>query len=176
VDHALPEVAVLKCPQHLEQLGPLMETFPDATIVVTHRDPVSVIQSSATMLAYGARMTYRSPRPEWYLEYWSDRIQRLLGASLRDRHLLPSDRTIDVPFHEFMADDVGMVERIYEVAGLPMTNAARAQIDAYMVDHPRGKEGQVVYDLREDFGADPMDVRAPFDSYMNEHDVRVEVR
>jgi hypothetical protein len=167
---------VLKCPQHLEQLGPLMETFPDATIVVTHRDPVSVIQSSATMLAYGARMTYRSPRPEWYLEYWSDRIQRLLGASLRDRHLLPSDRTIDVPFHEFMADDVAMVERIYEVAGLPMTNEARAQIDAYMADHPRGKEGQVVYDLREDFGADPKDVRAPFDSYMNEHDVRVEVR
>jgi len=167
---------VLKCPQHLEQLGPLVETFPDATIVVTHRDPVSVIQSSATMLAYGARMTYRSPRPEWYLEYWSDRIQRLLGASLRDRHLLPSDRTIDVPFHEFMADDVAMVERIYEVAGLPMTNEARAQIDAYMADHPRGKEGQVVYDLREDFGVDPKDVRAPFDSYMNEHDVRVEVR
>jgi hypothetical protein len=42
---------VLKCPQHLEQIGPLMATFPDATIVVTHRDPVSVIQSAATMTA-----------------------------------------------------------------------------------------------------------------------------
>jgi hypothetical protein len=167
---------VLKCPQHLEQLGPLMETFPDATIVVTHRDPVSVIQSSATMLAYGARMTYTSPRPEWYLEYWTDRVRRLLEASRRDRHLLPSDRTIDVLFHEFMADDVAMVERIYEVADLPMTNEARAQIDAYMAEHPRGKEGQVVYDLREDFGADPKDVRAPFDFYMNELDVRAEVR
>jgi len=41
---------VLKCPQHLEQIGPLMKTFPDATIVVTHRDPVSVIQSAATIL------------------------------------------------------------------------------------------------------------------------------
>jgi hypothetical protein len=48
---------ILKCPQHLEQLGPLMATFPDATIVVTHRDPVSVIQSAITMLTYGARMT-----------------------------------------------------------------------------------------------------------------------
>ena len=45
---------VLKCPQHLEQIGPLMTTFPDATIVVTHRDPVSVVQSSITMLTYGA--------------------------------------------------------------------------------------------------------------------------
>jgi len=32
---------VLKSPQHLEQLGPLLRTFPDATIVVTHRDPVA---------------------------------------------------------------------------------------------------------------------------------------
>ena len=166
---------VLKCPQHLEQIGPLMETFPDATIVVTHRDPVSVIQSSATMLAYGARMTYKSPRPEWYLEYWTDRIRRLLEASVRDRHLLPEDRTIDVLFHEFMADDVAMVERIYEVAGLPMTPEARAQIDAYMAAHPRGKEGQVVYDLRQDFDADPADVRSGFGFYLDRFAVRIEV-
>jgi len=167
---------VLKCPQHLEQIGPLMETFPDATIVVTHRDPVSVIQSTVTMLTYGARMTYRTPRPEWYLEYWTDRIERLLRASVRDRPLLPSDRTIDVPFHEFMADDVGMVERIYEVAGLAMTDDARAQIDAHMRDHPRGRDGQVVYDLRQDFDAKPEDVRAGFDFYMDAFDVRAEVK
>ena len=69
---------VLKSPQHLEQLGPLLATFPDATIVVTHRDPVSVIQSAATMLTYGARMNYRTTQPEWYLAYWADRIERLL--------------------------------------------------------------------------------------------------
>ena len=167
---------VLKCPQHLEQMGPLMETFPDATIVVTHRDPVAVIQSSATILAYGARMNYKSPRPEWYLEYWSDRVRRLLEASVRDRHLLPPERTIDVLFHEFMADDVAMVERIYEVAKLPMTPEARGQIDAYMEAHPRGRDGQVVYDLREDYGADPQQVRAPFDFYLNRFDVRLEVK
>src|SRR5205823_2697032 len=40
---------VLKSPQHLEQLGPLLAALPDATVVVTHRDPVSVVQSAATM-------------------------------------------------------------------------------------------------------------------------------
>jgi hypothetical protein len=157
-------------------MGPLMKTFPDATIVVTHRDPVSVIQSAATMLAYGARMTHKAPRPDFYFEYWSDRIHRLLSASVHDRHLLPSDRTVDVLFHEFMAGDVETVERIYEVAGLPMTNEARAQIHAYLDAHPRGKEGQVVYDVRNDFHAEPADVRAPFDFYMNEFDVRAEVK
>ncbi|MGE4650517.1 MAG: sulfotransferase, partial [Myxococcota bacterium] len=103
---------VLKCPQHLEQIGPLMKTFPDATIVMTHRDPVSVIQSAATLTAYGARVNYRAPRPEWYLDYCADRMRRLLEASVRDRHLIPSERCYDVLFHEFMADDVATVERI----------------------------------------------------------------
>ena len=160
----------------IENIGPLMATFPDATIAVTHRDPVSVIQSAATMLAYGARINYTSPRPDWYLEYWSDRIRRLLEASVRDRPLLPAERTVDVLFHEFMADDVAMVERIYEVAGLELTDAARGQIAAYLAAHPRGKEGQVVYDVRKDFGADPADLRAPFDFYLERFAVREEVR
>ncbi len=166
---------VLKCPQHLEQMGPLMDTFPDATIVVTHRDPVSVIQSAATMLTYGARIHYTSPRPEFYIEYWTDRIRRLLEASVRDRHRLPPDRTLDVPFHEFMADDLATVERIYEVAGLPMTDEARRQIAGYLEEHPRGRDGQVVYDLRKDFDVSPEEVRAPFDFYLDRFDVRLEV-
>ena len=166
---------VLKSPQHLEQLGPLLSVFPDATVVVTHRDPVSVVQSTATMLTYAARMNYRTPRPDFYLEYWTDRIRRLLDASVRDRHLLDTVPHVDVLFHEFMADDVAMVERIYEVAGLPMTAEARAQITAYNEAHPRGQEGQVVYDLRADFGAEPDEVRAPFGFYFDRFPVRAEV-
>jgi hypothetical protein len=166
---------VLKSPQHLEQLGPLLATFPDATIVITHRDPVSVVQSAATMLAYGARMNYRTPEPEWYLAYWTDRIRRLLEASVRDRALLPAGRTIDVLFHEFMSDDLATVERIYRVAGLAMTDAARTQIADYLRDHPRGREGQVVYDLRRDFGAEPAAVRDPFGFYFERFPVKLEV-
>ena len=48
---------VLKTPQHLEQFPALVETFPDATFVVTHRDPVSVTASMVTMIGYTARLT-----------------------------------------------------------------------------------------------------------------------
>jgi Sulfotransferase family len=166
---------VLKSPQHLEQLGPLVETFPDATFVVTHRDPVAVIQSAATMTCYGARMSYKTTDPEWYLDYWSRRTWQLLSASVRDRHRLPGDRTVDVLFHEFMADDFAMVERIYDVAGLPMTEEARREIRAHLEGHARGKHGRVVYDLREDFGADPARVREPFGFYLERFAVQNEV-
>lgn len=167
---------VLKSPQHLEQIGPLLATFPDATIVVTHRDPVAVVQSTVTMLTYGARTAYRTPRPDWYRDYWTERIGVLLDASLRDRHLLPADRTTDVVFHEYMADEVGTLQRVYELAGMPFTDRARAEVAAYRDAHPRGRGGQVVYDLRGDFDTTPEEVRARFGAYLDRFDtVRIEV-
>lgn len=167
---------VLKSPQHLEQLGPLMATFPDATVVVTHRDPVAVVQSTATMLTYGARTLYRSTRPEWYRDYWTDRIGRLLDASLRDRHVLPEGRTVDVFFDEYMADEMATVERVYDAAGIELTEHARSEIEAYRTAHPRGKDGRVVYDLRRDFATTPEEVRSRFGEYLDRFPVRIEVR
>jgi hypothetical protein len=73
-----------------------------------------------------------------------------------------------------MADDVGTVARIYELAGLPMTAGARAQLDAFMAENARGKFGRVLYDLRADFGVDPDDVRRRFAFYFERFPVRVE--
>ncbi|MDP9336225.1 MAG: sulfotransferase [Actinomycetota bacterium] len=169
-----PNRWVLKSPQHLEQIPALLATFPDAAFAITHRDPVSVIQSAATMLAYGDRMRRPAIEPEALVEYWIDRVDRLLRTCVRDRDLLPADRSIDVVFHEFMADDAGMVDRIYERADLPMTQAARQRLDAFMTENPRGKFGRLRYDLRTDFGLDPAAVRARFGYYFDRFPVAVE--
>lgn len=165
---------VLKSPQHMERLGPLIETFPDATIVLTHRDPVHVIQSAITMLGYGARLRRTRVDLDDLAAYWIDRIERLLRACVRDRDLVPPAASLDVLFHELMADDVGTVERIYARAGLPMTAAARAQLDAFMADNRRGKFGRVRYDLRRDFGLDPDALRRRFAFYFDRFPVRAE--
>jgi sulfotransferase family protein len=169
-----PNRWVLKSPQHLEQLGPLLATFPDATVAVTHRDPVSVITSAVTMLAYGDRMRRHSIEPDVLVSYWVERVERLLRACVRDRDLLPRDRSVDVLFHEFMADDIAMGGRIYERAGLELTAHARAQFDAFMADHPRGKHGQIAYDLQRDFGLGPAAVRERFAFYFERFPVEVE--
>ncbi len=169
-----PNRWVLKSPQHLEQIPALLATFPDATFAITHRDPVSVVQSAMTMLAYGDRMRRQAIDPEELADYWVDRVDRLLRACVRDRDLLPEARTIDVLFHEFMADDVAMVERIYDRNGLAMTRAARGDLDAFMAANRRGKYGQIAYDLRGDFGLDPATVRDRFGYYFERFPVRAE--
>lgn len=142
---------VLKSPQHLEQFPALVDTFPDATFVVTHRDPVSVTASMATMIAYSARLTRDRVDLEAMGSYWSDRLERMLRRCATERDVLPADQTIDVRFDEFMADDLAMVARVYDLAGQPSDDRARASMASFMAAHPRGRHGAVTYDLG-DFG------------------------
>jgi hypothetical protein len=169
-----PDRWVLKSPQHMEQLGPLQDTFPDATVAITHRDPISVIASAVTMLCYGDRMRRSRVDPQAVAAYWIDRVERLLRSCVRDRETLAPDRSIDVLFHEFMADDIATVERIYDLAGLPMTDGARASLERFMRENPRGKHGRIVYDLKGDFGVDPDALRKRFDFYYDRFPVKLE--
>jgi hypothetical protein len=73
-----------------------------------------------------------------------------------------------------MADDIAMVERIYAVAGLPVTADARARLDAFMADNPRGKWGRVIYDLRTDFGIEPAELRRRFGFYFDRFAIQAE--
>ncbi|WP_372736795.1 sulfotransferase [Nocardioides sp.] len=162
-----PQTWVLKSPQHLEQLGPLTRTFPDATIAFTHRDPVAVIQSAITMLAYGDRMRRHVIEPEQLATYWVDRVERLLRACVRDRELVPEERSLDIVFADFMADELGTVERFYDRAGVDLPAEVRGRFAAYLDNNPRGKHGRVVYDLRGDFGLDPVELRQRFAFYFD---------
>ncbi len=164
---------VLKSPQHLEQFPVLIRVFPDAVFVVTHRDPVSVTASVATMMAYLARLQIAVVEPHVVGRYWAERIERMLRACVGDRDLLPAAHTIDVRFDEFMADNVAMVEKIYARAGQPMTAAARQAMDVFMQAHPAGRHGSVIYDLAA-VGLDRAERRAVLRFYAERFGVKEE--
>ncbi|HLG91861.1 MAG TPA: sulfotransferase [Acidimicrobiales bacterium] len=149
---------VLKSPQHLEQFGPLMKVFPDATVVVTHRDPVSVTASLTTMVAYTARLALERVEPAAFGRYWADRVEEMLRRAVADRHLLPEDQSMDLLFPEFMADPDGSVRRVYELAGQPLTPEGLTAMEEFGRLHPRGRHGSVAYDLG-DFSLDPEERR-----------------
>jgi LPS sulfotransferase NodH len=166
---------VLKSPQHIEQYGPLLAAFPDATFVLPHRDPTSVTVSLATMVAYTARLSVAHPDPAAIGAYWSARVEQMLRSCVADRDLLPAERTIDIAFDQFMADEVATVERIYEVAGEPLTTEARQSMDTFRQEHPRGRHGTVNYDPAA-LGIDPDERRQALTFYADRFDVALEDR
>lgn len=169
-----PRQWVLKSPQHCEQLGPLTRTFPDATVAFTHRDPVAVIQSAVTMLAYGDRMRRTEIDPEGLVDYWIDRIERLLRACVRDRDLIGPDRSVDIGFHQLNGNEIPILETLYGYNGTVLTEDTRAAFARYLHDNPRGKHGQIRYDLRRHFGRTPGQIRSRFGFYFDRFDVREE--
>ena len=157
---------LLKSPQHLEQLPVLDKVFPGVAVVCTHRDPVPVAISMVAMLAYTAR-THRSPVPvEEIAAGWIDRLELMLAALVGDRDVIPPDRSIDVSFDDFMADQLGVAEQVYGLVGEPMTDEVRAAMAEYLGGHQRGRLGKVLTSC-EMFGLNEDDLRERFAPYVS---------
>ena len=156
---------LLKSPQHLEQLPVLDKVFPDVFVIFTHRDPTPVALSMLAMITYSARM-YCSPVPVNDISStWIERLGLMLNALVRDRHTIPPERSIDVRFDEFMADEMAVVTQVYEKAGEALDDDTRAAIDRYLAGHQRGRLGTVATSP-EMFGLDERDLRDPFAAYI----------
>lgn len=156
---------LLKSPQHLEQLPVLARVFPGATIVLTHRDPVPVVVSMATMTAYTARMHLDEVDAPRIGRYWADRIEELLRACVRDREVLAPERSLDVSFDDFMADALATARRVYELASEPWTREAEADLRGYLAGHERGRLGTIDY-RAGDVGLDVHELEHRFGFYV----------
>lgn len=170
-----PNRWVMKSPPHMENFGALAAIYPDATTIITHRDPLAVLQSAITMIAYGDRIRRHMDRAqiEELATYWIDRIEVLLRRCVAERDALPN--ALDVRFHDYMADQMGVIEQVYALADLDLTPTARARIQSYLDANPRGKHGRVIYDLAGDFGVDIEKTRDRFGFYYERFGVAVEV-
>jgi hypothetical protein len=170
-----PNRWVLKAPPNMENLRPVFATYPDARVIITHRDPVAVIQSAVTMVAYWDRIRRSSADLPGLAAYWIRRIERLLRACVRDRDSMPAGRVQDVLFHEYMANQRAVIEGAYRICELPMTAEAERRRDGYLEANPRGKFGRVIYDLRGDFGIDVAALRRRFQFYYDRFPVEREL-
>jgi hypothetical protein len=156
---------LLKSPQHLEQVPVLDRVFPDSIVVFTHRDPVPVALSMIAMITYSARM-HRSPVPvELIASSWVDRLDQMLSALVADRDAIGPDRSVDIRFGDFMADELGVAERVYALAGEPFTDAVRTPIADYLAGHQRGRLGNVQTSF-EMFGLREGELRERFSPYV----------
>jgi hypothetical protein len=163
----------LKSPPDSFFLDAVLEVFPDARFVMTHRDPASVLGSVCSLLHTMHELTGRPPEPALLgraeHDAWALAMQRLLAVRAR----VGEERFADVHFHELVADPVATIARTYERLAIPFTGAAEREIAAYAAAHPRGRLGEHHYRL-EDWGLDRARVHAAFSFYTDRCGVKRE--
>ena len=165
---------LLKSPQHMENLTAIKSAFPDATMVITHRDPVDVLRSLATMLAYSDR-TRRDPvDPPALARLWTGRIEKLLRECVAQRESFRTDQSIDILFHDYMADQEGMARTVYALAGLDLPPETEGRLKGYLAENPRHAHGKVMYDLEGAFQVDVAALREQFAFYYERFPVQQE--
>lgn len=164
---------VLKSPMHLEQIGPLMATFPDARVILTFRDPARVTLSLATMTSYGRRLVQRHIDPAEVGRQVAEMTRHRFDSAARDAHLIPKEQRFDVHFHQYMQSPLSMLREVLAFAGLDAGEATMDRMRRYQEAHPRGKLGRVRYRY-EDVGLDPAALRASARRYMEHFGVRPE--
>src|ERR1700761_4628112 len=166
---------VLKTGAHMWGLEHLLETYPDARIVFTHRDPVKSLTSYASLTTLVRTMTSDHVDGHEVARDWSPRLKRALEhvIAVRDARDYPQAIFLDIKFPDFARDQFAVVQRIYDAFGLPMTAAGASAMKAYIADNPKGKYGVHEY-TPEQYGIAPEAVRADFHNYIGRFDLRPE--
>ena len=167
---------VLKTPAHLGRLHALFAVYPDARVVVTHRDPLRAVSSLASLTTSLKAMRSNKVRAD------ADRGFTGLGqimllehyTRLRDELGDRAKQIVDVRYQDLVEEPVAVLASMYAQWGLPFSAEAEARMRAYVAEHPRGKHGAHEYSFA-DTGLDLTEERAKLAAYQARFNVPSEV-
>jgi hypothetical protein len=162
---------LLKYPVHLRQLPALLAVYPDACIVQTHRDPVSVLRSYTNMVA-SYRASFEEPVDRLeiarsQMESWARAAERGIAA----RTAPGRARFYDLHFGDFVADPIGSVKKIYASFDQQLSAAGEAALASWRDANPQGAHGRHQYEEQE-FPLRREEIVERFSDYLDYFDMR----
>jgi hypothetical protein len=166
---------VLKAPSHLMALDSLLDVYPDAQIVMTHRDPLKVLPSCASF-ARVLRAPFTGPIDLNVLgaevsQRWADSSR--FAISVREQRPETAQQFFDVSYGDITRDPLGVVRSIYRHFDRELTPQAVAAMEYFLAHDPKEKAGVHRYSL-EQFGLDPVTERRNFQAYTDRFREQVE--
>ena len=154
---------ILKTPQHMLDLPALLEVFPDARLIFTHRDPKQVVGSAAS-LAWNQTIIYSDHNdPAQTGRDWLGKTATMIARMRAARDAIPRERMIDVQYEDMETDWRGTMERVYRYLDLEMEPAV-AGMEDYLDRSARLKRHPHRYSLAE-FGLREDEVNERFADY-----------
>lgn len=155
---------VLKTPGHLLALDAVIEVFPEAKIVMTHRDPVATVPSYCSMEHSLYQMVSERIDRASVAAFWVPRLAELLGRFMAVRGEVAGRNFIDVRYADLLGDPIGEGTRVLEAAGIAVTGEVRAGMAEWIEANKREDRAPHKYAL-EDFGLVRSDVEQIFAAY-----------
>ncbi len=140
---------LLKAPEHQVHLDTLLQVYPDARIVQTHRDPIKCMASTTSLM--GTLYYMRSDQPfNAQLfdniimgEATAQRLEHVIEQ--REKGIVPAANITDSRYQDLMDDPMCCIAKIYPHFGMALSEAAQARMLAYLAAKPKGKFGQHSY-------------------------------
>lgn len=166
---------ILKSPGHLGAIETLFDTYPDAMVVQTHRDPIRVIPSVAN-LEYTMRMIASDEVDpvrvgRHMIHVWSRLLEQ--GMEARARHPEREAQILDLSMQEVVGDPIACVAKIYRTFEIDFSPEARERMQRYLDVHPKNEFGIHRYSL-EAFGLEEDEVNAAFKGYRERFELAAE--
>lgn len=165
---------LLKLPSHTLALDALFKVYPDARMIVPHRDPLDVVGSYCSVFRHTRAIFFDEKVPlnalgEQYLPQLVAHADRLMAY--RDAH--PQAPFHDLHYHDFKADPIGEIRRIYAFLGDELSPGLERKMLSKLAERPEQPFGRHDYSL-EEFQLDPADVRERFGRYIEHYGVRLD--
>jgi sulfotransferase family protein len=157
---------VLKAPAHMFDFEALFSVYPDARVVMTHRDPIAMTASNASLTAtlrsaFSDGIDPLEVGPECSRR-WAEAIRRALHS--RDRGCAPPERFLDLYYDDLVANPIGTVRKVYAHFDLPVPEGLDERIGEFLRQNPRDRFGRHRYSL-EQFGMNQAEEMGRFTAY-----------
>ena len=162
-----------KTPHHLEYLDELLTVFPDAKVVLTHRDPARTVASFCSMMAHSRAMFSDATDPIEVGEQFGAKAIRAVGRLMDVRSRVGSSSFLDVLYQDVVADPLKEVRRVFEFIGLDLTAETETSMQRWLADNSQSKHGVHSYQL-SDFGLNRSMLDRHFEPYRNHFGVPIE--
>jgi hypothetical protein len=157
---------VLKAPAHLPRLSALLSVYPDARIVMTHREPLEVLASEASLLVTLREMFSDAVDPlavgREVTHVLAEHLRR--GLRARDQGFASPDQFFDVDYRDLLAHPIAVVRRIYAHFEMPLSAMATDRMERFLGAATKDRYGVHAYTLAQ-FGFDPDEVRRRYRDY-----------
>jgi sulfotransferase family protein len=163
----------LKSPHHAIALDALTTVYPDARLVLLHRDPVMLCASVCSLISTLSGTFTDADHTAYIAERWPHVLDLCVERIEAFRSTHADHPIVDVQYLDLVREPATTVARIYDAVGWPADPVAMRAMDAFVADNPKGRFGAHRYDLA-DFGLDAGQIRERFAGYIERYGVELE--